>query len=476
MKAHTPGPEATEEAPQKCTVCGTILKPALPHTHVTKAVPAVPADCENDGNIAHYICTKCEELFKDAEATQPTNAEGVKDPAKGHKFTEKIEDAAHKVPGTGTNCQSPVKYYYDCAACDEIGTDSWTSETYGDHQKSTVVYPNGDGTHSYKCTVEGCGIAMGDKVTCSGGTATCKDKAVCSECGGKYGEFGAHEYDTTKWGYRKADGHAHLCSVCGGNDGVVAHTAGPAATETEDQICTVCNYVITPSLGHLHHLHLTEVEGTPASCTVDGVKAHYVCDCGEKFEDAGATKPLATAVIKAPGHTGGTATCIEKKTCSVCGEKYGEFSKTNHVGETEIRDAKEMTETENGYTGDVWCLSCNTRIKKGSVIYAPSDDEEEVEEHRVVVKENKKEQDKGGEILSDFDYAEAGETVRLIVEPKAGYALRTVIVTDANGKQIKLTSKGNGVYTFRMPDSKVSVSATWIALEENETNPNTGAC
>ncbi len=38
---------------------------------------------------------------------------------------------------------------------------------------------------------------------------------------------------------------------------------------------------------------------------------------------------------------------------------------------TEVRDAKEATCTEDGYTGDTWCLDCETMILEGTVITAP---------------------------------------------------------------------------------------------------------
>lgn len=45
---------------------------------------------------------------------------------------------------------------------------------------------NGDGTHSRECTVDGCkGV---ETMACSGGTATCTEKAVCEVCGKAYGK------------------------------------------------------------------------------------------------------------------------------------------------------------------------------------------------------------------------------------------------------------------------------------------------
>ena len=94
------------------------------------------ADC-TEYNVYWYDCAACGANAKDdADAADKfyTSTE-----AGGHKFDEKLVDAAHLVAGTGTNCQSARKYYYDCAYCAEIGPDSWTSDTYGDHDFSEKI-------------------------------------------------------------------------------------------------------------------------------------------------------------------------------------------------------------------------------------------------------------------------------------------------------------------------------------------------
>ena len=70
------------------------------------------------------------------------------------------------------------------------------------------------------------------------------------------------------------------------------------------------------------------------------------------------------------GHKGGKATCSKKAVCSVCGKEYGEVDPTNHEGETELRNVKKATCTEDGNTGDTYCKSCNTKIKEGTVTKA----------------------------------------------------------------------------------------------------------
>ncbi len=64
--------------------------------------------------------------------------------------------------------------------------------------------------------------------------------------------------------------------------------------------------------------------------------------------------------------------------------------------------------------------------------------------------------------------ASKGATVTITVTPNEGYVLGTLTATDANGDTISLTNAGNGKYTFTMPSSKVTISATFVAEGEQE--------
>ena len=116
-----------------------------------------------------------------------------------------------------------------------------------------------------------------------------------------------HDFDTTAWGYKEADGHAHVCSRnAAHHDTVVAHTAGPAATETTPQTCTECGFVMQPATGHVHADHLTKVDKKDATCTADGNKEYYRCTCGKLFEDAAAATEItdhSSVVLPKTGHS-----------------------------------------------------------------------------------------------------------------------------------------------------------------------------
>ena len=61
--------------------------------------------------------------------------------------------------------------------------------------------------------------------------------------------------------------------------------------------------------------------------------------------------------------------------------------------------------------------------------------------------------------------ARKGDTVTVTAEPDSGYVLDKITVKDASGKEIKLTDKGGGKYTFTMPASKVTVSAVFAKAQ-----------
>ena len=112
------------------------------------------------------------------------------------------------------------------------------------------------------------------------------------------------------------------------------------------------------------HTGGTEIkDAKDATCTENGYTGDIYCkSCGAKLESG--------KVIPAAGHKGGTATCKDKAVCEVCQQPYGELNKNNHTGGTEVKDAKDATCTENGYTGDTCCKGCGAKLESGKVIPA----------------------------------------------------------------------------------------------------------
>ena len=77
---------------------------------------------------------------------------------------------------------------------------------------------------------------------------------------------------------------------------------------------------------------------------------------------------------------------------------------------------------------------------------------------------------KNGDVTASHKSAAKGTTITLTVDPDKGYVLDTLTVLDGNDKELKLTEK-NGKYTFTMPDSKVTVAATFKASAPTGKNP-----
>ena len=72
---------------------------------------------------------------------------------------------------------------------------------------------------------------------------------------------------------------------------------------------------------------------------------------------------------------------------------------------------------------------------------------------------------KNGTVSASTKRASKDQTVTITVKPDSGYTLEAVTVTDKDSKELTLTNKSNGQYTFKMPASAVTVKATF--LEDN---------
>ena len=106
----------------------------------------------------------------------------------------------------------------------------------------------------------------------------------------------AHEYKTE---YAKdSEKHWKECESCGAQTEKEEHISGGAATEETAEICTECGYVMNPALGHIHTNYLTKVEAKEATCTAEGNKEYYVCECGKWFSDELATTETSEAAVK----------------------------------------------------------------------------------------------------------------------------------------------------------------------------------
>ena len=102
---------------------------------------------------------------------------------------------------------------------DKAGNTAEMTVTVNDGHTFSEWTSNGDGTHTRKCTVDGC--TGSETKDCSGGTATCKDKAKCAVCGKAYGKLDAKNHANLKHvpakaATRTAEGNIEYwyCSGC----------------------------------------------------------------------------------------------------------------------------------------------------------------------------------------------------------------------------------------------------------------------
>lgn len=68
----------------------------------------------------------------------------------------------------------------------------------------------------------------------------------------------------------------------------------------------------------------------------------------------------------------------------------------------------------------------------------------------------------GGKLTSSVSRATKGTTVTITVKPDAGYQLEELEVLDKNGESLPLKELANGKFSFQMPDSKVTVQASFV--------------
>ena len=182
----------------------------------------------------------------------------------------------------------------------------------------------------------------------TGGTATCLKKAVCDICGEEYGEYGDHDYKNG------------VCTVCGANDPSAARKTAPEISSCEAYFGYDFNITfVSGSSDYVSAITGVTVDGQAYSLAANSSvvwnnKTYCAYDEFIKIGEAGiGDTGKAECVITADGykdlvleldktkhtatvkdsstkpeeheHTGGTATCLKKAVCDICGKEYGEY-------------------------------------------------------------------------------------------------------------------------------------------------------
>ena len=244
--------------------------------------------------------------------------------ASNHKGTTYLKD--QKEPSCYEEGYTGDTYCSDC----NVKIKDGQSIAKSAHSPASV-WTTDETDHWKECQTVGCGNII-DKAPHSGGEATCVNKAVCSICNVAYGEVNSSNHKHTE----VRDAKDATCCESG---------------YTGDTWCIDCNTKISSGSDIPATGKHTDADG---KWETDGTNHWHTCYFGTKFD--------VTA------HTGGEATCKKQAECSVCGHSYGEFDSNNHKGTTYVKDQKEATCYEEGYTGDTYCSDCNVKIKDGQPI------------------------------------------------------------------------------------------------------------
>ena len=133
---------------------------------------------------------------------------------------------------------------------DKAGNTAEMTVTVNDGHTYGEWVSNGDGTHTRRCTVDGC--TGSETKDCSGGTATCTEKAKCSVCGAGYGDLNpAHHANLVnvpaKAATTSAEGNIEYWH-CGGCGKYYKDAAAQDEIKQEDTVIAKRRVYYAPSL------------------------------------------------------------------------------------------------------------------------------------------------------------------------------------------------------------------------------------
>ncbi|MBQ5436324.1 MAG: Ig-like domain-containing protein, partial [Firmicutes bacterium] len=197
-----------------------------------------------------------------------------------------------------------------------------------------------------------------------------------------------------------------------------------------------------------------------AVCAVT-VKAKTIAVTGVSVDPAevslkvGKTKEL-TAVLEPENATN------KNVTWSSSDEEVATVDENGKVTAVAAGTAEITVKTEDGEFTAV-CTVKVTKKSSGGGSSSGSDD-------KPVSKIEAPEETENGEVTVEKDKAAEGSKVTIKVDPDEGYVVDEVTVTDKKGNKIPVTDNGDGTYTFTMPDTEVSVDASF-KKKEPVSNP-----
>ena len=297
------------------------------------------ADCQHKA-----VCTTCGGKYGDVDPTNHTGTQGewksdgdkhwkeysccgVKVAEGTHAFTaEKAEEQYLK---SGSTCEGQAEYYKSCDTCGLSSKGLKDEATFFSGNVLGHDYgiwtSNGDGTHTRVCSRDSSHTESG---TCSGGTATCTKRAVCSACGGEYGKMEAHDFTAEKAEEQYQKSAATCTEKAVYYKSCIACGLTSKDTEQED------TFESGDPLNHdFSNWNSNGKDQHTRTCQRQGCDYTETDDCD-----------------------GGTATCTEPATCTVCGGTYGELAA--HDFTAEVAEAKYLKTEATCTEQAVYYKSC----------------------------------------------------------------------------------------------------------------------
>lgn len=496
-----------------CSVCQktkTEEIPATGHQH-TEVRNVKEATCKEEGYTGDTYCTDCGEKLSSGEPTAK----------KAHDWDE------GKVT-TEATCKNTGVKTYTCNNCSETKTEviPMTDHIWDNGKVTTKPSCITPGVKTYTCTV--CQETKTEEIPATGHQhtevrnvkeATCTKEGYtgdtyCTDCGEKLSDGKIlpkkdHDYEIKdhKDATCTEDGYTtSFCKNCGDEKKETIKATGHQHTEvrdakkatctkagyTGDTYCKDCGEKISSGevIAKLAH---TWDEGNitkEADCKETGVMTYTCHKCGAtKTEDI----PRAEHTWD-EGEVTTAPTCtkpgVRTYTCSVCKATRTEAIKATGHLHTEIRNKKDASCTENGYTGDTYCKDCEELLKKGETVDVLGHQWKETkraepsytEDGQIIYTCNRCGEQKA-ETLEKLAYpkagtkytvagcqykvTKAGAEVSLIKTNKKAKRMTIPAVIKVNGVTYKVTSIGTKAFNGNKKLTKVTIGTNIKKISNN---------
>lgn len=496
-----------------CSVCQktkTEEISATGHQH-TEVRNVKEATCKEEGYTGDTYCTDCGEKLSSGEPTAK----------KAHDWDE------GKVT-TEATCKNTGVKTYTCNNCSETKTEviPMTDHIWDNGKVTTKPSCITPGVKTYTCTV--CQETKTEEIPATGHQhtevrnvkeATCTKEGYtgdtyCTDCGEKLSDGKIlpkkdHDYEIKdhKDATCTEDGYTtSFCKNCGDEKKETIKATGHQHTEvrdakkatctkagyTGDTYCKDCGEKISSGevIAKLAH---TWDEGNitkEADCKETGVMTYTCHKCGAtKTEDI----PRAEHTWD-EGEVTTAPTCtkpgVRTYTCSVCKATRTEAIKATGHLHTEIRNKKDASCTENGYTGDTYCKDCEELLKKGETVDALGHQWKETkrvepsytEDGQIIYTCNRCGEQKA-ETLEKLAYpkagtkytvagcqykvTKAGAEVSLIKTNKKAKRVTIPAVIKVNGVTYKVTSIGAKAFNGNKKLTKITVGTNIKKISNN---------